>query len=48
MIDAVYPVEKLKESMVNENCLMQLNHVSLAKVNKILKSLSNSKSTEID
>ena len=48
MIDAVFPVEKLKEIMVNKNCQMQLNHVSLAKVNKILKSLSNSKSTGID
>ena len=34
--------------MRNKNCQMQLNHVSLAKVKKTLKSLSSSKSTGID
>ena len=34
--------------MLNKNCKMQLNHVSFAKVNTILKSLSSSKSTGID
>ena len=33
-----FPIEKLKEIMYNKNCKMQLNHVSLAKVEKILKS----------
>ena len=48
MARAEFPIEKLKEIMYNKNCKMQLNHVSLAKVEKILKSLSSSKSTGID
>ena len=45
---ADFPVAKLKEIMQNRNCQMQLNHISLSKVKKTLKSLCNSKSTGID
>ena len=34
--------------MLNKNCKMKLNHVSVVKIKKILKSLSNSRSTGID
>ena len=39
---------KVNEIMMNKNCRMKLSHVSLLKVKKILKSLSNSRSTGID
>ena len=42
------PLAKLDEIMLNKNCKMGLNHVSLAKVKKIIKGLSCSKSTGID
>ena len=43
-----FPLVKLNEIMSNRNCKMQLNHVSLSKVKKVLKSLSNSRSTGLD
>ena len=42
------PLAKLDEIMLNKNCKMGLNHVSLAKVKKIIKGLSSSKGTGID
>ena len=34
--------------MMNKNCKMKLNHVSVLKIEKILKNLSSSRSTGID
>ena len=48
MTNAPVPLVKLKELMQGKNCRMQLKHVSLSKVKRILKSLSNSRSTGID
>ena len=39
---------KCKDIMRNKNCKLSLSHVSVKKVNKLLKSLKNSKSTSID
>ena len=39
---------KCKEIMENKNCKLSLKHVTVDKVNKLLKSLKNSKSTAID
>ena len=48
MIDAPFPISNLKDFMSGRNCKMQLRHVTLNKVKKILKSLSNSRSTGVD
>ena len=48
MVPAPLPVMKLQEIMRGKNCNMQLQHVSLSKVRKILGSLSNSRSTSVD
>ena len=45
---APFPTAKLKDIMSGKNCKLQLQHVSLAKVKSILKSLSNSRSTSVD
>ena len=39
---------KCKEIMRNKTCKLGLKHVSVAKVNKLLKSLKNSRSSSID
>ena len=39
---------KCKEVMENKNCSLSLKHVTVVKVNKLLKGLKNSKSTAID
>ena len=39
---------KCKEIMEGKNCKLGLGHVTLSKVNKLLKNLKNSKSTSID
>ena len=39
---------KCKEIMLNKNCKLSIRHISVKKVNKLLKSLKNSKSTSID
>ena len=44
----VFSVRKVQEIMVGKNCKMKLDHVDVPKVLKILKSLSNSRSTGID
>ena len=44
----VFSVRKVLEIMVGKNCKMKLDHVDVPKVLKILKSLSNSRSTGID
>ena len=48
MSDAPLPVASLKDFMMGKNCKMQLRHVNLFKVKKILKGLSSSRSTGID
>ena len=48
MNSAVFPISKLSTMMRGKNCRMQLNHVSIEKVRKILKSLSSSRSTAVD
>ena len=48
MNHAEFPTGKLQEFMSGKNCRMQLQHVSLEKVRKILKNLSSSRSTAID
>ena len=48
MGSASFPISKLKNMMRGKNCRMQLNHISIEKVRRILKNLSNSKSTGID
>ena len=48
MVSASLPTNKLREIMRDKDCKMQLKHVSLAKVRKIIRSLSNSKSCGID
>ena len=45
---APFPTSKLKEIMRGKNCKMQLQHVGLVKVKRILNSLSNSRSTSVD
>ena len=39
---------KVHDIMMNKSCKMKLNHVTVLKVKKVLKSLSNSRSTGID
>ena len=39
---------KCKEIMQHKNCKLGIRHVSVLKVNKLLKNLKNSKSTSID
>ena len=41
-------MDKVHEVMVNKRCQMKFKHVTVSKVKKILKSLSNSRSTGID
>ena len=48
MPHADFPDHKLKEIISSKDCKFSLNHVSLFKVKKTIKSLSNSKSTGID
>ena len=45
---ARFNMDKVHSIMVNKTCRLQLHHVSLVKVTKILKSLSNSRSTGTD
>ena len=39
---------KCKEIMLNKDCKVSIRHISIKKVNKLLKNLKNSKSTSID
>ena len=39
---------KCKEIMINKKCKLALKHVSVTKVNKLLKNLKNSRSTSVD
>ena len=39
---------KCKEIMSNKNCKLTIRHISVEKVNKLLRKLKNSKSTSID
>ena len=48
ILSTCFNLSKVNSIMVNKACSLQLKHVSLSKVNKTLKSLSNSKSTGID
>ena len=41
-------MDKVNDVMVNKRCQMKFKHVTVSKVKKILKSLSNSRSTGID
>jgi len=43
-----FPICKLKDFMRNKDCRLQLRHVSLERIRKIIRSLSNSKSIGID
>ena len=43
-----FNMTKVHDIMLSKTCRLQLKHVSLSKVKKILKSLSNSRSTGID
>ena len=45
---AVFSVEKVEDIMNGKDCSMRLDYVDVPKVKKILKSLSNSRSTGID
>ena len=48
MTAAAITVTKVRDTMRNKVCRMSLSHVSVEKVTKILKGLSNSRSTGID
>ena len=43
-----FDLNKVNSIMANKRCSLQLKYVSQSKVNKVLKSLSNSRSTGID
>ena len=43
-----FSLDKVHDIMLDKNCEMKLNHVSVIKVKKVLQSLSNSRSTGID
>ena len=43
-----FAMEKVQDIMVNKQCKMKISHVTLLKVKKVLKSLTNSRSTGID
>ena len=45
---AVFSVRKVQDIMIGKECNMKLDLVEVPKVKKILKSLSNSRSTGID
>ena len=45
---ATFSVSKVQEIMQGKSCRMNLEHVNILKVKKILKSLSNSRSTGLD
>ena len=48
MREVTFSLAKVHDIMINKRCKMKLNHVSVTKVKKVLKSLSNSSSTGID
>ena len=48
MSDAVLEMGKIMKIMENKTCKLSLNHVTVPKVKKLLKSLSNSRSTGVD
>ena len=48
MRNAPFSLDKVHDIMQNKNCRLSLKHVSELKVKKILKSLSNSRSTGLD
>ena len=48
MTSVAFNMSKVHDIMLNKNCKMKLKHVSVLKVKKVLKSLSNSRSTGID
>ena len=48
MTIVAFNLGKVHDIMMNKNCKMKLNHVTVLKVKKVLKSLSNSRSTGSD
>ena len=48
MASVIFNMSKVHDIMQDKNCSMKLSHVNLSKIKKILKSLSNSRSTGID
>ena len=48
MTTVAFNLSKVHDIMLNKKCKMKLKHVSLQTVKKVLKSLSNSRSTGID
>ena len=48
MIRTAFLDTNLKDFMRQKNCQLQLQHININKISKILKSLSNSRSTGID
>ena len=48
MKDSRFSLSKVTEIMQNKTCKLKLKHVSELKVKKVLKSLSNSRSTGLD
>ena len=48
MREVTFSLAKVHDIMLNKTCKMKLNHVSVTKVKKVLKSLSNSRSTGVD
>ena len=47
MAQVAFTLTKVHDIMRYKDCEMKLNHVGLPKVKKILKSLSNSRSTDV-
>ena len=41
-------LSKIQESMLYKNCSLDIEDVSLTKIKKVLRGLSNSKSTSLD
>ena len=48
MTSVTFSINKVHEIMMNKNCRMKMNHVNVEKIKKILRSLSNSRSTGVD
>ena len=48
MQNSVFSLAKVHDIMENKTCKLKLQHVSEAKVKKVLRSLSNSRSTGLD
>ena len=48
MNNTPFDIRKVENIMESKNCKLKLKHVNISKVKKILKSLSNSRSTGVD